>query len=106
MSADVVVGELHSLFKSHLTLIQLDLVHSSAYKDQAKFNDASDDDSDDDWPPLHTDFIQLHDVHRIEKAIEAEEIQLHTDDSLSTLSWVEQLHEQGPSLGLQIKDRL
>jgi hypothetical protein len=32
MSADVVVGELHSLFKSHLTLIQLDLVHNGAYK--------------------------------------------------------------------------
>jgi hypothetical protein len=103
MSADAVVGELHSSFKSHLTLIQLDLVHNGTYKDQAQFNDASDEDPDDDWPPLRTDFVQLRDVRRIEKAIEAEEIQLHTDDGLSTLSWIEQLRERGHLLGFKSK---
>jgi hypothetical protein len=78
-------------------------VYSGAYKDRAQFNDASDEDSDDDRLPLRTDFVQLRDVHRIEKAIEAEDIQLHADDGRSTLTWVERLRERGHLLGFKSK---
>jgi hypothetical protein len=53
--------------------------------------------------PLWTQLIQLRDIHRIEKAIEAEEVQLHPDDGLSCGAWAKRLDERGHLLGFKSK---
>lgn len=50
-----------------------------------------------------TEFIQLRDVRRIEKDIEAESVRLHPDDGLSTVLWVEKLRAKGWLLGFKSK---
>jgi hypothetical protein len=49
------------------------------------------------------EFIQLRDIRRIEKDIEAETVQLHPDDGQSTIRWVENLRAKGHLLGFKSK---
>ncbi|KAJ7730819.1 hypothetical protein B0H16DRAFT_1329762 [Mycena metata] len=48
-------------------------------------------------------FIQLRDIRRIQKEIEAESVQLYPDDGVSTLRWVENLRAKGHLLGFKSK---
>jgi hypothetical protein len=50
-----------------------------------------------------TEFIELRDIRRIEKDIEAEAVRLHPDDGQSILKWVERLKAKGYLLGFKSK---
>jgi hypothetical protein len=45
--------------------------------------------------------IQLHDIRRIEKQIEAETVHLDPDNGISTLRWVHNLQRKGQLLGFK-----
>ncbi|KAJ6555866.1 hypothetical protein B0H19DRAFT_947528, partial [Mycena capillaripes] len=55
----------------------LQLVHQGVYNQDDAF------DNDDDSPAARNEFIQLQDIRRIEKGIEAEAVRLHPDDGQS-----------------------
>ncbi|KAJ6557623.1 hypothetical protein B0H19DRAFT_884853, partial [Mycena capillaripes] len=57
----------------------LKLVHGDVYNDDNTFED----DDDNGVVASRNDFIQLKDIRRIEKAIEAESVRLHPDDGQS-----------------------
>jgi hypothetical protein len=61
------------------------------------------DDDQDGTVASRSDFIQLQDIQRIQKAIEAESVCLHPDDGQSTLQWVEKLRAQDALLGFKAK---
>jgi hypothetical protein len=65
----------------------LQLIHSGVYHEDNLF----DKDSDDTTVAARTEFIQLRDVRRIQKEIEAEDVRLHPNDGDSTLRWVQNL---------------
>ncbi|KAJ7691317.1 hypothetical protein B0H17DRAFT_1133839 [Mycena rosella] len=50
-----------------------------------------------------TEFIELQDIRRIQKGIEAETVRLHPDDGQSTLQWIERLRRAGHLLGFKSK---
>ncbi|KAK6971284.1 hypothetical protein R3P38DRAFT_3242736 [Favolaschia claudopus] len=77
----------------------LHLIHGGVYHQDSLF------DSDDTTTASRNDFIQLQDIRRIEKAIEAESIRLHSGDGESTLLWVERLRAQGMLLGFKAKSQ-
>jgi hypothetical protein len=77
----------------------LDLLHAGTYHEDNTFED----DNPTECTAVRTDFIQLRDIRRIEKEIEAEHIQLHSDDGRSTLLWVERLRDKGHLLGFKSK---
>jgi hypothetical protein len=58
---------------------------------------------EEDVPADRSEFIQLSDIRRIEKEIEAESVRFHSDDGLSTLQWVKQLEAKGHLLGFKAK---
>ncbi|KAJ7238362.1 hypothetical protein C8J57DRAFT_1528679 [Mycena rebaudengoi] len=59
--------------------------------------------SDGNSVAARTEFIQLRDIRRIQKEIEAENIRLAPDDGLSTQRWVEILRTKGHLLGFKSK---
>ncbi|KAJ7636454.1 hypothetical protein FB45DRAFT_742753 [Roridomyces roridus] len=58
-------------------------------------DDFLDRDDDETMTASRTEFIQLRDIRKIEKDIEAETIRLHPDDGQSTIRWVANLREKG-----------
>ncbi|KAJ7468311.1 hypothetical protein B0H11DRAFT_2306036, partial [Mycena galericulata] len=58
---------------------------------------------DADFVAERTEFIELRDIRRIEKEIEAEAVRLHPDDGQSTMRWVENLRNKGHLLGFKSK---
>ncbi|KAJ6592498.1 hypothetical protein B0H19DRAFT_921216 [Mycena capillaripes] len=77
----------------------LQLVHQGVYNQ----DDIFDVDRDEDATASRNEFIQLQDIRRIEKAIEAETVRLHPDDGESTVRWVEKLRSEGKLLGFKAK---
>jgi hypothetical protein len=71
------------------------LVHQGAYDDGNLFEE--------DRIAGRNEFIQLQDIRRIERAIEAETVRLHPDDGQSTLRWVENLRAKDYLLGFKSK---
>ena len=67
------------------------MVHQGIYKD----------DEATDQRFLRNSFIQMSDIYRLKKEIDAETTQLHRDDGQSTHAWVEQLEHQGALLGFK-----
>ncbi|KAJ7282530.1 hypothetical protein C8J57DRAFT_1554562 [Mycena rebaudengoi] len=59
--------------------------------------------SDGNSVAARTEFIQLRDIRRIQKEIEAENIRLAPDDGLSTQRWVEILRTKSHLLGFKSK---
>ncbi|KAF7371682.1 hypothetical protein MVEN_00024400 [Mycena venus] len=76
----------------------LQLLHGGVYH-----NDSGFEDDENGAVASRNDFIQLRDIRRIEKAIEAESVRLDPDDGQSTLKWVERLQSQGALLGFKAK---
>jgi hypothetical protein len=72
-------------------------VHGGIYHQNDLFED------DENTVARCSDFIQLQDIRRIEKAIKAETVCLHLDDSQSVLQWVERLRAQDALLGFKAK---
>ncbi|KAJ7470045.1 hypothetical protein B0H11DRAFT_1634302, partial [Mycena galericulata] len=66
-------------------------------------DDLFDQDLDSNVVAARTEFIQLRDVRRIQKDIQAENIRLDPDDGISTLRWVERLRAKGHLLGFKSK---
>ncbi|KAJ7715801.1 hypothetical protein B0H16DRAFT_1339471 [Mycena metata] len=89
---------------SMLTFTQLQLLHGGVYHNDNTFDD--DLDFDLDTVASRNDFVQLRDIRRIEKDIEAETVRLHPDDGQSTLKWVERLRAKGHVLGFKAKSDL
>ncbi|KAJ7605973.1 hypothetical protein DFH06DRAFT_1019876, partial [Mycena polygramma] len=73
----------------------LQLIHHGVYNNDDDFER----DFDDTFVASRNEFIQLKDIRRIEKEIEAETVRLSPDDGLSTLRWVENLRARGHLLG-------
>ncbi|KAK7055933.1 hypothetical protein R3P38DRAFT_2761082 [Favolaschia claudopus] len=74
-------------------------VHRGIYDNDNLFEE----DLDDGFVASRTEFIQLRDIRRIQKDIEAETVRLHKDDGQSTLQWVEKLRADGHLLGFKSK---
>ncbi|KAJ7867319.1 hypothetical protein B0H13DRAFT_2351978 [Mycena leptocephala] len=85
----------NGLANAKLVALTLRLVHQGAYDDDNLFNE--------DRIAGRNEFIQLQDIRRIEKAIEAETVCLHPDDGQSTLRWVENLRAKDYLLGFKLK---
>ncbi|KAJ7092325.1 hypothetical protein B0H15DRAFT_777313 [Mycena belliarum] len=77
----------------------LHLIHRGVYDSDALFEGEFDGDA----VAARTEFIQLRDIRRIEKDIEAETVRLNPDDGLSTLQWVRNLEAKGHLLGFKSK---
>ncbi|KAK6988248.1 hypothetical protein R3P38DRAFT_2804725 [Favolaschia claudopus] len=77
----------------------LRLVHRGVYDNDNLFEE----DFDDGFVASRTEFIQLRDIRRMQKEIEAETVRLHKDDGVSTLQWVERLRANGHLLGFKSK---
>ncbi|KAJ7079162.1 hypothetical protein B0H15DRAFT_788380, partial [Mycena belliarum] len=77
----------------------LQLLHGGIYD----HDDLFDRDHDGTQVATRSEFIQLSDIRRIEKQIEAEAVRLHPDDGISTLRWVENLRAKGHLLGFKSK---
>jgi hypothetical protein len=77
--------------------LQLQLVHRGVYDSDDIFNH----DMDKTSVASQSEFIQLRDIRRIEKDIEAETVHLHPDDGQSTIRWVENLRVKGHLLGFK-----
>ncbi|KAJ7784158.1 hypothetical protein B0H16DRAFT_1402021 [Mycena metata] len=73
----------------------LELLHRRVYHFDAVF--------DCDTPADRSEFIQLSDIRRIAKQIEAESVRFHPDDGLSTLQWIKRLDAKGHLLGFKAK---
>ncbi|KAJ7340844.1 hypothetical protein DFH08DRAFT_619576, partial [Mycena albidolilacea] len=80
----------------------LQLIHNGVYNQDDFFGC----DQDGKTSAARNDFIQLWDIRRIEKAIEAESVRLHPDDGQSTLRWVEKLRAEDKLLGFTAKSDL
>jgi hypothetical protein len=78
---------------------QLHLLHRGIYDEDNLFEN----DIQPDSVANRSEFIQLSDIRRIEKDIEAESIRFHPDDGQSTLQWVKKLHGKGHLLGFKSK---
>jgi hypothetical protein len=83
-------------------VLQLQLIHNGVYNQDDLFGC----DQDGKTSAARNDFIQLQDIRRIEKAIEAESVRLHPDDGQSTLRWVEKLRAEDKLLGFKAKSDL
>ncbi|KAJ6496886.1 hypothetical protein DFH09DRAFT_854266, partial [Mycena vulgaris] len=77
----------------------LKIVHRGVYEGDDIFQQ----DLDNNFVAARTEFIELRDIRRIEKEIEAETVRLHPDDGQSTLQWVERLRLKGHLLGFKSK---
>ncbi|KAJ7611272.1 hypothetical protein FB45DRAFT_760684 [Roridomyces roridus] len=75
----------------------LDSVHQGAYGDDDEVFSSLED----RLPAFRDEFVELRDVRRIIKQIEAEEIRLDSNDGRSTLRWVEKLRARGALLGFK-----
>ncbi|KAJ6490439.1 hypothetical protein DFH09DRAFT_947897, partial [Mycena vulgaris] len=80
----------------------LKILHCGAYEGDEGFEH----DLDDTLVATRTEFIELRDIRRIEKQIEAETVRLHPDDGLSTIRWVERLRLKDQLLGFKSKTDL
>ncbi|KAJ7572765.1 hypothetical protein C8J56DRAFT_806601, partial [Mycena floridula] len=61
---------------------------------------------DDNRKSTRSEFITMADIRRIQKGIEAEDIRMHTKDSLSTLEWVNRCREEGSLLAFKASSDL
>ncbi|KAJ7210954.1 hypothetical protein C8J57DRAFT_1097961 [Mycena rebaudengoi] len=77
----------------------LQLIHHGVYHEDALFEQ----DLDGTAVAARSEFIQLRDIRRIEKKLEAENVRLHPDDGRSTLLWVENLRAKDHLLGFKSK---
>lgn len=94
-----ILWSLRSHFNANLHSVTVAVYHSD--------NTFDDDlDLDLDTVASRNDFVQLRDIRRIEKDIEAETVRLHPDDGQSTLKWVERLRAKGHVLGFKAKSDL
>ncbi|KAJ6552239.1 hypothetical protein DFH09DRAFT_833175, partial [Mycena vulgaris] len=75
----------------------LKLLHDGVYNQDRLF----DPDLDDGIAVSRTEFIELRDIRKIQKEIEAETVQLHPDDGQSVLKWVERLRAKDHLLGFK-----
>ncbi|KAJ7161195.1 hypothetical protein C8R46DRAFT_1285283, partial [Mycena filopes] len=75
------------------------LLHRGVYDD----DDLFEHDFDGSSVANRAEFIQLRDVRRIQKEIEAETVRLHPDDGFSTLQWVNNLRTKDALLGFKSK---
>jgi hypothetical protein len=75
------------------------LIHRGLYDHDTIFDDNLDGDS----VAARTEFIQLRDIRRIQKEIEAKNVRLGPDDGLSAQRWVENLRVKGHLLGFKSK---
>jgi hypothetical protein len=80
-----------------LTCFQLQLFHRSVYNADTIFNN----DLQEGTVANRNEVIQLRNIHRIEKQIEAETVCLDLDDGISTLCWVHNLQRKGQLLGFK-----
>lgn len=93
---------LHLSTISSVDAFQLNLLHRGVYDADGTF----DDDLEGTSVASRTEFIQLRDIRRIEKDIQAETVRLDPDDGLSTLEYVKRLREKGHLLGFKAKSDL
>ncbi|KAJ6527305.1 hypothetical protein DFH09DRAFT_935668, partial [Mycena vulgaris] len=77
----------------------LQLMHREVYDK----DDIFENDLQDTVVANRAEFIELRDIRRIQKDIEAETVRLHPDDGLSTLRWVSNLRAKGHLLGFKSK---
>ncbi|KAJ7250301.1 hypothetical protein C8J57DRAFT_1667859, partial [Mycena rebaudengoi] len=77
----------------------LQLIHHGVSHEDALFEQ----DLDGTAVAARSEFIQLRDIRRIEKKLEAENVRLHPDDGRSTLLWVENLRAKDHLLGFKSK---
>ncbi|KAJ7511851.1 hypothetical protein B0H11DRAFT_1700081 [Mycena galericulata] len=77
----------------------LRLIHQGVYDN----DDLFERDLDSDFVAARTEFIQLRDIRRIQKEIQAESVRLDPDDGISTLRWVERLRARGYLLDFKSK---
>ncbi|KAJ7113248.1 hypothetical protein C8R43DRAFT_903346, partial [Mycena crocata] len=73
-------------------------VHRGAYDGDTEFDDVNCA-----YVPTRAEFIQLSDIRRIAKDIEAETIRLHPDDGQSTRKWAEILRANDQLLGFKAR---
>ncbi|KAF7372258.1 SWIM-type domain-containing protein [Mycena venus] len=77
----------------------LKMLHRGVYDHDELFTQ----DLDTDYIASRMEFIELRDIRRIEKEIEAEAIRLHPDDGQSTILWVQRLRDKGHLLTFKSK---
>ncbi|KAJ7754950.1 hypothetical protein DFH07DRAFT_773516 [Mycena maculata] len=95
----------HLLALSNLTWLlengrlagKLKLIHRGVYDS----NNLFDEDLDPNSVVSRMEFIQLRDIHRRQKEIEAETVRLDRDDGISTLRWVNNLRAKDSVLGFK-----
>ncbi|KAF7371998.1 SWIM-type domain-containing protein [Mycena venus] len=77
----------------------LKMLHRGVYDHDELFTQ----DLDENYVASCMEFIELRDIRRIEKEIEAEAIRLHPDDGQSTTLWVQRLRDKGHLLAFKSK---
>ncbi|KAF7372423.1 SWIM-type domain-containing protein [Mycena venus] len=77
----------------------LKMLHRGVYDHDELFTQ----DLDANYVASRMEFIELRDIRRIEKEIEAEAIRLHPDDGQSTILWVQRLRNKGHLLAFKSK---
>ena len=77
--------------------------HHGAHNSDGSLESESDGDSPKKCHRRRSDYIELRDIYRIKKEIDAEHINFHPDDGQSVCDWAEKLHAKKSLLGFKAK---